>query len=208
MIWNEVFHRWHDLNLKLLYAAPDRSAFRIGAEYELAVELEAIRLIAYSPDLSLERQSEVARDFVGLVSEILELSTLSRVGLRFFFFQEFPDRASAMAELLKTQVLHVPEGRHFGSDGDPVSYECAIGWEVKALGVRVRVGYQHREFKMEVPLELSAVKPKDFAYHGLAFDVDFYTTASIVLGQLGVQDWISQNVHALRRDMDSFLWGG
>lgn len=207
-IWNGVRQKWHELPLKSILAEPSRCVFRMGTEMDLAVELEASRIVSYSPSLSLERPAEVARDLVELLSQMLELTTFSRVGLRLIFFQEFPDRESATAEFMKTQLIHLHEGRHFGSEGDPVTTECAISWEMKARGVRVWLGYQRRQFKMETPLEFTAIQPQDFTYHGLVFDIDFFTTASIGVGQLGVQDWISQNVHVLRRDMDSFLWGG
>ena len=207
-IWEAVRRKWHDFDLKPLLAEPSRCAFRMGTDFDLSVELEATRLVSYFPELSMERPSEIARELIELVSKVLELSAFSRVGLRLLFFQEFPDRVSATTELLKTELIHLHEGRHFGSDGDPVSSECSVSWEMKARGIRVLVGYQHRQFKMEAPLELTALSPQDFSYHGLVFDIDFYTTTSIDVGQLGVQDWISQNVHVLRRDIDSFLWGG
>lgn len=208
-LWNEASRLWPGLNL--MHAEPAKTAFRIGDEFHVAMELEATRLVSFWPEKGLERFQEMSKTLVELISGVLEIKSFSRVGLRTFYFMEFPDRDSATAALISAGLTRVPPGRHFGTEGAPTSFECCYRWEVKAIGVRVWVGYQFREYKFEKPPEIKVPKLEKgletLQYHGILFDIDFYTTAPVEVGQLGVHDWIQQHLHELRRDADSFLGG-
>lgn len=208
-LWNEASGLWS--GLKLTHAEPAKTGFRIGDEFHLAMELEASRLVSFWPEKGLERFQDISMTLTGLISRVLEIRSFSRVGLRFFYFMEFPDRDAATAALIRAGLVRLPTGRHFGSEGPPVSFECCYRWEVKAVGVRLWVGYQLREYKLEKPPEIKVPQLdkslETFRYHGILFDIDFYTTAAVEVGQLGVRDWIQQHLHELRRDADSFLGG-
>lgn len=204
-LWSEARERWQ--GLEAIGAQPDKTVFKLEPDREFTVEIGAARIIRHWPKLPLKDFTENASSFFDIVTQQLEISTLSRVGLRLIFFREFPDRETAGAAVLETGLLNPPGGRCFGGEGKPISADCSFVWETKAVGIRAVVAYQRREYKLERPLGLAEIEPKEIVQNGVVFDIDFYTTGIITIGQLGVDEWIQQHVRALKRDAGAFLAG-
>jgi hypothetical protein len=204
-LWTEAREKWP--GLEVLRAQPDITVFRVGLNQQMAVELAAARIIVHRPELPLTEFTEASKSFLEIVTRQLGLITLSRVGLRLVFYRAFPNRDSAGSAFLGTGLISLPEGRFFGTEGAPVVGECGLTWETKGVGVRASVGYQHREFKVEAGPDLPEAASKEFKSDGIVFDIDFYTIATIEVGQLGVGEWVEQHVRALKRDTDGFLGG-
>ena len=203
--WTEATEKWP--GLELVRAQPDSTLFKLGPDQEMVVELAASRLICHRPELPLEELADTSNSFLGIVTRQLGVKTLSRVGLRLLFHWDFPNRESAGSAVLGTGIIALPEGRFFGTEGAPVVADYGLTWETKGVGVRVWVGHQRREYKLEAPPQLTGLESKEFKSDGVAFDIDFYTVAMIETGQLGVREWIEQHVRALKRDADGFLAG-
>lgn len=204
-LWTDAMEKWP--GLVLVMAQPDKTVFKAEPSLEMTTEIGAARFIQHWPKLPLKEFAESSKSFFDLVTGHLEIRTLSRVGLRLIFFREFPDRDSAGAAVLETGLLAPLEGRYFGGGEAPVSADCSFVWETKAVGIRAVVAYQKRQYKLERPLGLPDIEPTEFLHHGVIFDIDFYTTSAIDVGQLGVGEWIDQHVRALKRDGDAFLAG-
>ncbi len=208
VIWKEATAKTTDL--KLVSAEPGKTTFKRGDNFEYVVELEAARIICYRPpDLKLSDLTGASETLVELLARHLEVSVFSRVGLRFLFFKEFEDRNAETATVLATGLVRVPSQDLFSTEARPVTaLDCGIRWEGKAMGVRALLQHQDRQFLLDKPpgLELPASStPTSIAWHGLSFDVDFFTLGAVQVGQLGVGEWISQQTKMLRQDAELFF---
>lgn len=208
-LWESVTERLQSPELKSVEAVPNKTFFKLGSDYELVAELDKARVVALSPNLSLSRFAELSTLFVRSLTEFLDLRILSRVGLRLILFAKYPEIQNAAAAILETGLLQLPERRVFGAEDNPDRLECVVNWEGKATGVTARLSTQTREFEIGISPEMKYELPPNlqskYKYYGVGYDVDFFTTQHMEIGELNVVQWIGQYVHVLKRDSDSFL---
>jgi hypothetical protein len=209
VMWNVVGEKWADV--KLIEASPGKTVFRLESNYELVVELNQLRVIAHWPDWSLGRLPELSAGLLDVATRYMELKVLSRVGFRVWLFRKFPDRKGAAEALLGSGLVQLPQGQKFAVEGRPISLESTIRWEGAAKGVTLRLACQTRQFNLEAPPdvdpELMKDKPQRIEFQGVLYDVDFFTTSPVQVGQLLVPEYLREHMHALKRDGDSFLGG-
>jgi hypothetical protein len=212
-IWTEVVSRLP--GLKLQQGEPNKTAFSLGNKYVFSAFLDNSGLAphttilgtAYRPNRSMKEFGELLRIFVEIVQRELEIADYTRIGLRLIFTKEFGNRELASKALLKTNLLSVPLGPHFGIDGSAILPEYSVRWEDGKKGVTVRCKVEGLKWEFTPPFDWEGIESSSKESNRLTFDIDYYTLAPVAVGQFGVVEWIDNVLHLINRDSDKFLGG-
>lgn len=203
-IWSQIRAKWP--RLKLSQVEPSATQFTLDSRFNLSVFVDKFAVIDQAPDQSLKSFLDVAESLSKVAIHHLEINEFSRLGLRLIFFKEFSDREAASTALLSSQILNLPDGPHFGIDMPPVLPGYTVRWESKATGTTVRIEAEGRIIDFTPPHFLD-LRPMHKEVAGLKFDIDYYTVASVTVGQFSCRDWINQAWHLVNRDSKPFLTG-
>lgn len=211
-IWDRAGRLWTTLHrefptIALSQATPNEVTVQ-DADWRLSVGLTKAYIMAFWPDSLLGDFPDKATTFTGIVSDTLELAAFTRIGFRAVFTKSFSDKKAASAAMLELDLLRVPEGKNFGiDDAEWHLPEYSIRMENEALGCLVRI--KAHEFTISVdPIpemprgEMQTIKETK---HELVFDLDYYTTATVLISQIRVADWLAQVFHGIRRDSKNYL---
>lgn len=212
LLWDHSGCLWSRLSLQFeglrtIAAEPNQTLFRMGNDFEFAARLENASLSAFKPNRTLTQFTECAGQFFSLLSETLDLAEFSRVGCRQIFTREYPSHEDASRALLESGVLKWPVGKHFNHSGEPIRPEWAFRWEEGGSGVHLRLRVDERKYDFDPPLVWEGPDPVKKDRIALMYDVDWYTTAPVLVTQMSFADWIKQCVHVVNRDSDAFLGG-
>jgi hypothetical protein len=130
---------------------------------------------------------------------------LDRVGLRFIYEKDFPTKEKAAEEFLKNRIFNFPSGKYFGLNVVPLYPEYAFRLEGSAVGVTLRYKSEGRKNEFEPPFGVTSIEPLKEERQFIVFDVDYYTTAKLLLTQLSMSEWINQALHVIKRDSNAFM---
>lgn len=205
-VWTEMHRQQPDL--ALVVADPAKVHFRLGRSIELVSELDKLHVTVYAPRTGLDDLADVAATFFDVALAQLQVSELTRVGLRLFYFHRCQDMAAATEAFLATGCAAVPPSPHFVVDGKPTVLQYSARIEGEEKGVTVRISVEHRRMEFEPPPGISWLQPTQDESFGLLYDVDLFTRAPIGIEQLDLREWINQGRHVVRRDSGAFLAQG
>ena len=191
--------------LKNVSAEPGKVVFRLDHRFQLITEVQSFTIVSHNPDRSLKVFTSVASEFYSIITKILELKEFTRIGLRFTYRQDFPNRREATEAILGTKLIRVPEGKYFGLKSDPLMADYGIRWEENARGFHFRLRVDSREYNFEPPFGWEGVPSEKVEKHSVACDCDFFTTTLTGVSQFSLVDWIDQSLHMMNRDTSHFL---
>src|SRR5262249_34595716 len=119
-------------------------------------------------------------------------------------FAETQDKSTACQMITETKLLAMPSEQVFGAIGLE-SCDLTLNLEGKALNSTIHIFSQVRDYKLVPPLEVTQVKAAQYKYTGVVVDLDFFTPKAVGRSQFGVDDWLDQVIHVLRRDLEKVL---
>jgi hypothetical protein len=193
--------------LSVREAIPSRLQFSIERDFEITVEMEKTFLIAHFPKSDLKTIEPVSSGLAKLCTEILEVSSFSRIGARFTYFKEFDSLNNATQMLLSMETLNPPQGKFFGHEYAPKEVGCTMRWEGKTAGTTVRVQTASLQTEFTPPPILRDVKPIFEENHHLILDIDYYTIGHVLPTQFDSVTWIQNAAHLIHRDAVNFIGG-
>lgn len=202
-LWTEATRKWPDL--EMVTAQPNRTVFKIGDRIEMTAELGSARITSYLGEFPPSQFPIISKEFLELASTCLGLNVFSRVGLRFAFSRAFADRAVEIAAMHGTGFIKTPEEGYWGTEGQPGSLDYRVRWEGKRNGVQIRIAHEDRVFEIQNPMGVRMEVPKRQEFHGVVFDIDFFTLAPTEIGQLDADSWIQTYIKELKRQADHFF---
>lgn len=202
-------------NLKIVEASPGKTVFTLGSKYSFAISLNTLETDGYTsiaatanePHASLKDLSELAEVFVEIVVRELEISEYKRIGLRSIFHKNFSTLRVASEALLSTRLISVPEGPHFGIEGSATLPQYLIKWEDDKRGAMVHLTAEKRSIEFNPPPDWEGVAPFKKNINRLVADFDYYTIASVAVGQFRATDWLNNALHLIKRDSGKFFRG-
>lgn len=214
--WDRAGQLWSEFlkkrpNLQLSNASPDNSAFQ-EARMTFAILLKppegftSLIVTEDSPHHTLKGMVEGIQEFIAVTSKVLEFDEFTRIGLRLFFVKEYDDLEHAAQALLNTKLLQYPNGPHFGIDGKAATPSYLLRWEDGKRGAMVHLKVEKLALEFRPP-DWANVEAFKKEVNQLLFDFDYYTLARVGLGQLNIEDWISNALRLTRRDSGKFLGG-
>jgi hypothetical protein len=203
LISSDLKSKWADI--KLLKAKPNLINFRFEDRYELSVELGKAHLTDLTPTSSLKEFMENADTFMALVADNLVITEFTRLGFRLIYRKKFNDKVEAASSLISTELIKVPNGRHFNIDGKVLMPHYSLVWEGKATAIRVILMAKEQKLDLEVPPGLEGISPIHSKWGEIVYDIDYYTLKNTSRGQLNIKEWINQAYHLIKRDSKVFL---
>ena len=193
-------------NIKVASAEPNKIVMRDGP-VDLTVEPNRVGVQLFDRTGLKDLPATTAK-IANSIFAILEVPEFTRIGLREIYWKVFPTKAEASAEVLKFGLLRLPEGKHFGVAGPPISPEIHFQREEGSKGFGVRIKAETVEFKVEFPYVWHKVAESIAEIREtLSFDIDCFVQGTILRSQISIEDWITQTLHVIRRDTDAFLGG-
>jgi len=204
-LWEAAINKWP--NLKIVDANPAKQLFKLNDTYELNVELSKAHFSDTKPSSSLKNFIEFSESFLNLVTQTLNISEFTRLGFRLIYINDFPDKISAANSMLDTKMIKIPEGKHFNITGKVLLPVYSLRWEGESKGVKVVFRAQDKKIGFEAPLGFNEVPSMHLEKYELVYDIDYYTLAPIVKGQLKISEWLSEAYHLVKRDSKVFMGG-
>jgi hypothetical protein len=188
-----------------MHAEPNRTIFRVGESFEAIVEIERAVSIAYLPKSSDSNFREFLVMFAKNVTEILEISSILRVGARFFYVKEYETQESASEALISTGLFKIPASPQFGVKGRIIDPSFRTRYEDDIKGACIRAYMEKQNIEFTPPLGVVDPPPCKRETIKLIFDVDIYSTVPLDIGQLSAEEWLKESERVVRRDIDRFI---
>lgn len=171
---------------------------------ELGVELDKAYVIAHHP-ASASTFAASLDEFVAIVTRVLEIETLTRVGLRVIYSRKMATLAAAADVALSLGIMSEPKELRFGFDGAVTGTDWMLEWTGNAIGANVRIRTDRRQFQMTPSPGVTEVTAMDVKTDRLLADVDYFTTAPMELGQLRPSLWTTEAAQLVRRNLTKLL---
>jgi len=187
-------------------ASPPQTAFA-AEEGSFTVEIGACRFTSAGPDKSAETFAKHCKTFFDTVSDQLQITVFTRIGLRYILRKEFKTADESKATLASMMLANLKPTKRFNSSESPT--EVLFRWEDAQIGALVRLKAETLDIKLAVPHELQEIVPKvDKKVPGLTLDIDYYTVAPVEREQWNSQEWLQQKFRVIRKEVDGILQGG
>jgi hypothetical protein len=103
--------------------------------------------------------------------------------------------------------MSIPEGKFFSIEGKVRLPKCTILLESDSIAVRIGLEARERKIDFDALPGVEELKSLHIEKQELVYDVDYYTVASVSVGQLDLKEWIKQSYHLIKRDSRSFMGG-
>lgn len=191
---------------RLLTALPGKIAFIADATREVSWELERLIVLDHQPKTAtFDAFFTLCEDCFEITTRNLLVSEVKRVGFRPTFSKKFANKEEAAAALLATGLLHVPTGKNFNVAPTNQYPEYAIRCESEKFGYMLKLVVQEVNYEFEPPPHWRGNVVEPTHEERLTFDFDYYSRATMPVGSLKVSEWLSQVIHLIRRDADSYL---
>jgi hypothetical protein len=203
--WNAASDQWDELSIQ--EAAPNKTNAALGNRFTISVMTERANITNYLPTQPLDGFIDKTATFTDLLEGHLDVEVYNRIGFRIKYFKPFDEMEAATEQLLQAEVIHVPEGPHFGIDGPPskANYVTRIEGESHGATVRLHTFNQAVDFGVGPKAQWTDLKASRQTRKGIVFDVDYYTTKPSEVEQVGVQPWLEDAHRLIRRDAGAFL---
>jgi hypothetical protein len=201
-LWEAARRLWP--SLVVVSAEPSKTVFRIQGRNQLTAGVETAVLAQYWPDAKLDSFRGIAKQFLLLVTEKLEINTYNRIGFRTIFFHEMKDRETASRAFFRSKLMTVPASQ-FGTKGQPLMPEYAVRWEGDTLGTTVRIKVEGRELEFEPAPQFKDLPPIKKSTVGVAIDLDYYSVLPVPRGKVDADEWISTGFRVMKRDIQPYL---
>jgi len=203
-LWQVIQEKWPEI--KPVHAEPTRTAFQIGRN-GLNVETQLARITTVNPDRSLEEFSAMAKDFLRLTTQYLQVLLYKRIGMRLLYFKEFKDKNQAASAFFSLGLVKIPDGKRFEIENQPIDPQYVLRWESEKKGTLVQCRVETRKTDFDPPTALeSLIKPIHSEKSGIVFDVDYYTVSPVEPGQMDVVEWVRHGSHVIARD-SKYIFG-
>jgi hypothetical protein len=136
----------------------------------------------------------------------LEISGLSRIGLRIVYSKQFDKRQEAADFVIANTPIPKLNGKHMNVDGRVLDPEFALNYESDVLGFSVRVKAQESTMTLNVPPEFKDLLPETKTVRSFAtLDVDYYAHGATPITSFNAAAIIDSWLHLIRRDIVASL---
>jgi uncharacterized protein (TIGR04255 family) len=187
-------------NIGTVNATPPQTTFGVDGGV-FVLELGACRFGSTQAKRKLEAFIEYCKVFFDAVTSQLRIDVFKRVGLRHVMKRDFGSEAEAKSALAAMQITNLKPIKRFNISDKPS--EILLRWEDAEIGVTVRlkaeVGNEPRPSEQKEDAQDTKKTPR------LILDVDYYTVAPVEIEQWNTQEWITQKVRMIRKEVDSLL---
>jgi uncharacterized protein (TIGR04255 family) len=188
-------------------ASPPQTDF-VSDEANFTLSVGTCRLTSTPPHSKAEAFAKHGKDFFGVVLDHLDVTVLTRIGLRYILRREFKTLEESKAALALMGLANLKPPKRFNSSDAPT--EIIFRWEDADIGAMFRLRAETVEIKItNAPPELQDdAKKFEKKVHGLTLDVDYYTVAAVEREQWNPEEWLLEKVRIVRKEAEGILQGG
>lgn len=190
---------------RLTSAEPGKIVFSCSRGQEITWQLDRLIVADYRPASRLDEFYPICEQCFDITVSNLEITELKRVGFRPAFAKNFPTREEAGATLLATGILRVPEGKQFNVEARCTLPEYGIRREGEKFGYALKISVQTVKYEFAPPPQWQGNEVEAKEEQRVTLDLDWYTVAPMPVGAMRVTEWLTQIMHAVRRDTDGFF---
>jgi hypothetical protein len=179
LVWDHAGLAWHQLRarfpeLKLRSAQPNQQTVLLSKNLLASISLENANITAYGGDAELDAFSTSCEAFFPLVIKQLDISDLTRIGLRIVSQRTFQTKEEA-AQFAFTQIPGMQRtGKYFNIEGKLLDPELALRWEGEVTGVLVKMLPVQQKLDADIPPEFPDIESIHIERYGVLLDVDYY----------------------------------
>jgi hypothetical protein len=187
-------------------SSPQQTAW-VTDQGAITIELGACRFTSYQPNIKAEVFANYCKAFFEAGIHRLQIEKFTRIGLRHILRKEYKSLDEARAILASLSLSNLGPAKRFNSSSSPT--ETLFRWEDSQIGALFRLKAEQIEIKVALPLDLKYIVPKfDKKLNVLTLDVDYYTVAPVERDQWNCQEWVSQKLRTIRKEIDGIFEGG
>lgn len=212
LLWDRAGTIWQNIgnaypNLKPREVTPAKVTATIEQRFQLTIEIDKFIANVFLPPNNIEDYTKICDHVMSMLTEVLHLKLFTRIGLRVIYRRNFESREEASAALISTKIMKVPEGTHFGIEGQPMLPRYYMRWEGDKRGVQVNFQAQERKILVEPVIGEPTVEGIEKQLYELVYDIDYFTIGTVEVGQFRASDWITNTMRIIRRDSKVLLGG-
>ncbi len=211
LLWDNAGTVWFTLRSKfpaqrLKTAQPNQQIMSLSKDLEGTTELDRAFLQGTFPAQDLEAFRAAADIFFSCIIRQLDITDLSRVGMRLIYEKTFESRREASDYVLTCKPSLQRDGKFFNAEGGKVlDPEFFLRWEGDAIGCSVKVFSVEQRIQVGTPSEFPEVTPIDVTRNSAILDIDYYAHASMPVSKFNAPALIENWLRTVRRDVGGFV---
>ena len=200
-VCSECAERYPDLRLSQASSAV--TSFFVD-NFSFSVEQTMSRVVLGDARHDPKEFGRRTKPFFDIVLRQLEISVITRIGLRQVYFQTFADSDGAADFIRSLKLDTEPADKHFGISSP--AREMVLRWESSPNGAMLHLMAIPGPAVTQVADVRLVEKGFGETYKSvLVFDVDYYTTTSVPRSQFDSEEWIANSSHIIKKGLRSFL---
>ena len=191
-------------DIKLSDANPSVINFHSGKERRTyALEINSLRVTEDRPEPSLERFANACGAYCDIATDLLDLKTFIRIGLRLIFKANRPPEEDLRGVLQEYDLLKLGNELRFGASEKPA--EITVRWQGDDLGATLHLVIENATIDAIISPDVFEQSEVHKKINRLVLDVDFYTVAPVQRDQWSAQEWIPQKGRIVRKEAARIL---
>jgi hypothetical protein len=199
-IWAEVKKRYPEATVEQAAAAQVRVT--IDDRTSAGASVDNALFTISNPKNDLRELHSLSEVLFPPLFRYLDISSLTRVGLRVIYGKHFNSRKDAADFVAALSPIPKLKGKYLNVDGIVFDPEMYFKYEGEALGFSIRLKSQQNTFNLTVPIEFQDVlKEKKADRHFATLDIDYYAHGTILVTSFDASALIDGWLHVIRRDI-------
>ncbi|MBK7804637.1 MAG: hypothetical protein IPJ55_18680 [Chloracidobacterium sp.] len=198
------------LEVSIVYGFQEAaSVARLGKSLELSVASDRFSVIQFFPSKDLKEYFHTAAKVFSAYIDHLRTENIARVGFRLIYSMDFDDPMSVAKQFLQLPYVSVTDGLTLAESGRPVIPTYSVGYNDGQKAMVYRLMGNTGKLSVDLPPILAHTSdyPETIEkiYNQFVFDVDVFTSAPLLTGELIVIEWLEQAYDAVRTDGVKFF---
>lgn len=205
IITRELSRNFPELKLKG-QPQPNLQSAELGPGLSSSVLIDKAFIVSIYPTHSLEEFRVAADFFFSVVIRFLEISDLTRIGMRLIHEKKFETRDDVAKFLASSLPMLNREGDFFSvSKGGLKDADLSLRWEGDSTGCLVRIQSQDQKVEIDIPAEFRDVNFPEVKRTAAIADIDYYAHLPTPVTKFRASAIIENWTKVVRRDLGSFL---
>lgn len=201
----EAFADEYKSSLVLSKAEPNLISYVINRRFVIEVRLDRLNILDHRPIAEFGKNTEDLNFIVSVVSGVLALNQITRLGTRFVYKREFKDRNQMSGYFEQFEFSRAVSSRNFNVEPTRILPSLYLQVEDDELGYHFRFSAKSEKISFDLGPSVRNIEPVDQEKFYAAIDVDLYTVGMLDMETLRVPDWMERASRAVRRDVDKIL---
>jgi hypothetical protein len=203
-IWAEVKKRYPEATVE--QASPNQVRISVDDRTSAAASVDKAHFTVVNPKNDLRELQSFSKVLFPPLLRYLDVSSLTRVGLRVVYGKRFDGRKEAADFVSAHSPIPKLKGKHLNVDGIVFEPEMYFQYEGDVLGFSIRIKAHQTKMTLAVPVEFQdALKENRAERSYVTLDVDYYAHGITPITSFDASAIIEGWLHVIRRDIGKVL---